>query len=208
MDLLLDTETTGFAPKGCNDPADPRQPHAVQIALAHRERSTGRLVNAAKFILNPKGDWTMPPGAEAIHGISRTQCTLQGIPADKGLALFRIMASISDRLVAHNIDYDWSILQALAYRSNVGFESLPKYTRFCTMEATRSVCKLPPTERMIQAGIKGYKAPKLIEAYKIMVDPKGFDKAHDAFADLSAMNAILNVLEGIAAPSSPSPQAA
>lgn len=206
MDLIFDTETTGFAPKGCTDPADPRQPHVVQIALAHRERSTGRIVNAAKFLLCPdhwKSDepqallhWEIPAGATAVHGITAEHCRLQGIPASKGLALFRIMAQLATRLVAFNIPYDWSILEALAVRSNVGLQALPRVPHFCVMEATTPLCKLPPTDNMIKYGrASAYKPPKLQEAYKILVDPAGFSQAHDAFADVSATNAILNVLE-------------
>lgn len=206
MDLLLDTETTGFAPYGCVDPTDPRQPHCVQLALAHRERSSGRIVNAAKFLLCPEGPFEIAPGAQEVHGISAETCRLQDIPASKGFALFRIMSALADRIVAHNIDYDWGILAALAFRSNVGLEALPKVPRFCTMRAATPLCKLPPTERMVKAGRGSqYKAPKLIEAYKILVSPEGFDKAHDAFADLSAMNAILNALEEISAPAESRP---
>ena len=49
---------------------------------------------------------------------------------------------------------------------------------FCTMLNTVEIVKIP--------GRKGYKWPKLDEAYRILVDPDGFEGAHDALADVKA----------------------
>ena len=45
-----------------------------------------------------------------------------------------------------------------------------------------------------------YKWPKLEEAYKFLVDPAGFEDAHDALVDVKACAAVLDALEEMGAP--------
>lgn len=195
MDLLFDTETTGLPSKGA-DITHSDFPHIVQIACAHRERSSGRILSAAKWLLFPEHPFIISPEATKVHGIDKNLVDLCGIKASRGLAMFRIMANLCERIVAFNMPFDWSLISALAYRSNIGVESLPKLPRFCAMEAAKPLCAIPPTERMIKAGFGSqFKSPSLQEAYRLLVDPVGFDGAHDAFADLVAMNKVLNKLE-------------
>lgn len=194
MDLLFDTETTGLPGRGM-DPAHSGYPHILQLAAGLRERSTSRLVSVVNVLVLPEHDFEIHPKALEVHGITREEVQLYGMQASKALSLFRLLALKADRLVAFNIDYDWGLIKALAYRSNIGWETLPAAPRFCAMRASSPLCKIPPTERMVAAGFNSYKNPSLSEAYRLLVDERGFDKAHDAFADISATNRIMQVLE-------------
>lgn len=198
MDLLFDTETTGLPERGM-DPTHSRYPHILQIAIALRERSTARLVSAVSLLVRPDGDFEIHPKAQEVHGISREEVEAYGIPAYRALDFFCLLATNVERIVAFNIDYDWGLIQALCWRSNLGEANLPHQPRFCAMRAVTPLCALPPTPKMIAAGRGNqYKPPSLQEAFRILVDPAGFDKAHDAFADVSAMNKILQRLEATA----------
>lgn len=198
MDLLFDTETTGLPAKG-TDPAHSSYPHILQLAAGLRERSTSRLVSVVNVLVCPEQDFEIHPKAQEVHGITADEVRMYGMPASKALSLFRILAQRADRLVAFNIDYDWGLIKALAYRSNIGWENLPAQPRFCAMRAATPLCKLPPTDKMVAAGrANQYKPPSLSEAYRALIDPAGFAKAHDAFADIAATNKILEVLEATA----------
>jgi DNA polymerase-3 subunit epsilon len=195
MDFIFDTETSGLPPRGCTDPADPRMPHIIQLALAHRERSTGNIVNAATFLVKPEHDYWIDPKASAIHGITKTQIELQGIPASKALSIYRVFCSLATRRIAFNLKFDDLLIFALAYRSEIKFTSMPQIEDFCAMEAAKPLCKIPPTEKMVAAGFTDFKPPRLDEAYRLLVDSAGFDKAHDAFADVTATSKVLSAIE-------------
>ena len=57
------------------------------------------------------------------------------------------------------------------------------------MEATTDICKIPPPRG------SGYKWPKLEEAYRILVDPVGFEGAHDAMVDVEACRKVFYALK-------------
>lgn len=197
MDLLFDTETTGL-PGRSADPSHPAFPHIVQLALALREPSSGSIINAATFIVLPEAPFSIHPKAAEVHGITPERCQAQGIPASKALSVFRLFARLSTRLVAYNLPFDLQMIHALAWRSNVGIVDLHIGETFDPLPVCTRLCELPPTEAMIKFGHgHKFKPPKLQEAYQRLVDPAGFERAHDAFADVLALNAILNKLQEI-----------
>ena len=57
----------------------------------------------------------------------------------------------------------------------------------CTMRIATNVLKIP--------GPRGFKWPTLQEAYKRLVDPAGFEGAHDAITDVKACAAVFYALE-------------
>ena len=56
---------------------------------------------------------------------------------------------------------------------------------FCTMEAACSVVNLPPTAKMLAAGIHRPKSPKLEECVKHFFN-EDLQGAHDAMVDVAA----------------------
>lgn len=192
MDLIFDTETSGLP--GAFDPGHSAYPHILQLAMALREPSTARLISHVSVLVCPAQDFIMNPRAQEVHGITKEQCALQGIPAEKALALFRIFARLATRLVAFNIDFDWGMIKALAYRSNVGWEQLPVLPKFDVLEVAKPFCAIPPTEKMVRAGRLGFKPPSLTEAHRILIG-EDFPNAHDAMGDLIATNTVLTWIE-------------
>jgi len=175
MYLFFDTETADLpidynAPIGDLD----NWPNIVQIAWITANSSqdiTGRhveLIRPYNFIISTS--------ATRTHGIT-TADAFKG-----GTALYPIMeafiddAQQADIIVAHNIEFDISIVGAEAIRLGFPNPFSGKSLR-CTMTEATDFCQLP--------GPYGYKWPKLTELYQILFD-KELEGAHDALNDVDA----------------------
>lgn len=188
--LIYDTETTGVVDwkKAVEAPS---QPYIVQLAaLMYDDR---KLVGAINLLCNPV-DGTgarvmIPAEATKVHGISNEMVEATGLPLKTIAAIFNSMIRNTDRLVAHNMDFDSRIMAGTYLRSGFPIDSLQVPHRVCTMKASENVLKLPGKF----AG--KYKWPTLDEAYRHLVDPAGFDGAHDALVDAKACAEVLWKLE-------------
>lgn len=173
--LFYDTETTGFY-HGKKAPDHADQPYLVQIAGALVNESE-RVLGSFNFVIEPFG-FSIPVNVAEIHGITDAIASEYGLPLEFAVDTFRRYLDIADVLVAHNIEFDNNIMGTASVRSKI---KLPvRANQFCTMKSATDICKIPSK----RGG--GYKWPKLIEAYQILVDPKGFEGAHDAMVDVQA----------------------
>jgi len=181
--LIFDTETTGL----CNhkSPDHTVQPYPVQLACILVQDN--KVMSMASVIINP--GVPVESAAAAIHGITQEVIDQIGMPLKAATGLFLNFLNRADRIVAHNIDFDLIITEAMLYRTLADYD-MDKFRavpRVCTMQSTTDICKLP--------GKFGYKWPKLDEAYRKLVDPAGFKGAHDALSDVMACWRLLRVLE-------------
>jgi len=170
--LFIDTETTDKW--RFNLPAtDPKQPHMVQLAamLISDEK---KVLARFSTLIRPDG-WKISEEAAAVHGITAELCEDCGITLKMAMWTLGEIARGAGLLVAHNLDFDRSVVTAEYVRIGMSMFDLPG---FCTMLEATPVCKLP--------GSRGdYKWPKLTEAHRHLTG-KDFDGAHDAMADVSA----------------------
>lgn len=179
MELIFDTETTGF-PSFKQDETHPLQPSVIQLAAILCDEDT--IYDQMSVLINPADiapDWTMEPGAEAAHGISREQLEAEGVPAKDALDKFRSMLERADMLVCHNTQFDSKLL-SIAYRRADAPETSHKIMNsayYCTMKRSTNLCQLP--------GKFGFKWPKLQELHQFLFN-EGFDGAHDALNDVLA----------------------
>lgn len=168
--LVFDTETTGKA-NFSRPPSDPVQPRVVQLGALLCDETTeyGKL----NILVKPDG-WIIPVEASAIHGITTEKATAEGVSISDVMQQFDDLAKQAEVLVAHNSDFDIFILEGEYFRLGRDGPNLPVK---CTMHAATPICKLPSR--------RGYKWPKLIEAYQHAFK-ESFEGAHDAFADVRA----------------------
>lgn len=181
--LIFDTETTGMV--NHKTPDHTVQPHPVQLACILVQDS--KIMSMASIIINP--GVPVESAAAAIHGITQEVIEEIGMPLKAATGLFLNFLNRADRIVAHNIDFDLIITEAMLYRTLADYD-MDKFRavpRVCTMQSTTDICKIP--------GKFGYKWPKLDEAYRKLVDPAGFKGAHDALSDVMACWRLLRVLE-------------
>ena len=191
--LIFDTETTGL-PKRNNAPVSELDnwPRLVQLAWELHDKK-GKLVAAKNFIVRPEG-FTIPYGAEKIHGISTEKAIEEGEDLKFVLETFSKDLKNSLLVVGHNIEFDLKILAAEYLR--LGLENpLEKIPDLCTKIESTEYCKIP--------GGRGgsYKWPTLYELHSALFN-EDFDEAHNASADVAATARCflelirLNVLDG------------
>lgn len=183
MILVYDTETSGLVQKSL-PPDHPAQPHLVQLGLVALDENFTE-VQCARLTVRPDG-WTIPDGAVKSHGITTEMATAVGVPLITALAVFTQLRAIAGELVAHNLDFDESIIATAIARSGRRPAHPGPPRRTCTMRLAAPVLKLPPTAKMLAAGMDDrYKAPSLTECYERFFPGEAF-AAHDALADARA----------------------
>lgn len=185
MIFAYDTETTGL-PLFRDRSDDPRQPHLVQLAmLLLNDDGTER--THCNVIIRPDG-WTIPPEVAAIHGITHERAMDEGIDENVAVAMFVAMQGQGGVRVAHNESFDRRILRIAMTRALFArdfIEAIEERQAFCTCEAAKPIVNLPPTEKMLAAGITGPKSPKLEECIRHFFG-EDMEGAHDALVDVRA----------------------
>jgi len=193
LDLIFDTETTGFA--RFNDPWEhPGQPYIVQIAAKLVEN--GKTYAAFQVVVT--GDVPSSAGAFKTHMITEELRSRVGVSPGDAARTFSMLLERADRLVAHNMKFDSILVGALLHRRGFETTRLKEIPKFCTMVALTSIMKLPGARG-------GYKWPKLEEAYKAYVDAAGFSGAHDAMADTIACQQLFEVCKDMKLVEDPTP---
>lgn len=184
MILFFDTETTCLPDMLAPSDA-PHQPHLVQLAaLLMEEDGTER--GSMSVIIRPDG-YEIPEGAAKVHGITTEISSRCGIPLADALAPFIGMAGQARQHVAHNYPFDQKIMRVAMLRAAYERRHIEGRERpsFCTMKAATHIVNLPPTERMLAAGINRPKSPSLAECYRHFFGEE-LSGAHDAMVDVRA----------------------
>lgn len=174
--LFFDTETTGL-PKNWKAPLEQLDnwPRLVQLAWQVYD-SEGTLMEEHEYIVKPVG-FIIPAEASAVHKISTQRALEHGIDLMTVLNTFTKSVKSCQILVAHNFEYDYSIMGSELIRN--GLENcLENKEHICTMKSSTDFCKIP-SSRGYQ-----YKWPKLEELYDILFG-ETFN-AHDALDDIKA----------------------
>lgn len=183
MILFFDTETTGFFQDRL-PVDDPSQPYIVQLA-AQLCAEDGEIIAGFSLIIDPGiGEISIPAKAAEVHGITNEKAVQFGVSAECALSLFTHLYQRADIVCAHNIKFDKGVIEAAIARHYGRVMPLRK-TLFCTMEAASPVVNLPPTERMLAAGMTKPKPPKLEECIRHFFG-EDLDGAHDAMVDVEA----------------------
>lgn len=185
IDLIFDTETTGkWDFKGT--PTSEHQPHLVQLAFELVEDD--RVIQTFSSYVIPL--IPVPKESTAIHGITDEAAREYGVKLETAIGMFKRAIARADNLVAHNLDFDLKVLaRAFFLAGHTDPFHLPN--PICTMKTATPVLKLPSPNKP-----GSYKWPRLDEAYKALVDPVGFEGAHDALVDVRACGKVLRALRG------------
>lgn len=177
--LFLDTETTGLPVYGEPSGGD-NQPHLVQLAAVLCDEDSGSVISELDVIIKPDG-WIIPQETIDLHGITEDIAAAQGIPEQEALELFLAMRGGCKR-VAHNKSFDQRIIR-IATKRYSSEEVIDKWAIKDDFECTMALAK--PITQIPLKSKKGFKGPKLSEAYKCLTG-KELEGAHNAMVDTKA----------------------
>ena len=185
MKLFFDTETTGMV-EFKKPHTDPSQPDLLQLAFI-LDDDDGNTIETFCSILFGENYVSTHPKALAVHGISEEKMRMFGIPALEGLEKFASAWGKARTLIAHNISFDIKVMKTAFHRSTSTSHPPELLIEYCTMRTATPILKLP--------GRFGHKWPTLDEAYRVLVDPEGFEGAHDALNDVKACRKVYYKLQ-------------
>jgi DNA polymerase-3 subunit epsilon len=175
MYLFLDVETTGKFDFNAPSNAS-HQPRITEIAvlLVDKEKKS----QAKLECLIKPNDWFIPEEVIVLTGITTEQCMTYGINIETALETLIQLAKNSSMIIGHNLSFDLRMINREAQLINPAaarFEDT--YKSYCTMQNSTKLCKIQSA--------RGYKWPKLEEAYRILLD-KELKGAHRAMVDVKA----------------------
>ena len=166
--LVFDTETTGLPPKALlNMDTLSLFPHVLQFSWMMYNTDTGEYTENDYII-----DCKHPFNNSHIHGITPEIVNEKGVSFTSVFTIFMSCMKTCDLLVAHNLSFDISMLEAECMRNSLQWIILkPSY---CTMKSTTKMCGLGPT---------GYKWPKLSELHTHLFN-ENVENLHNALVDV------------------------
>ena len=178
MYIVFDTETTGKA-KSFSAPVHDfnNWPRMVQIAWKVFDQD-GIEIDSQNLIIKPKG-FTIPDEAIAIHRITNEIAKEKGIPLREALEKFALAIKNNKYLIAHNITFDENVVGCEYLREGM-HNCLPDIEHIDTMTRTTEFVGIPNTRK------GGFKYPSMTELHKKLFGV-GFEGAHDALVDVSAL---------------------
>lgn len=183
--MFFDTETTGLSDFKAPYNA-PQQPNLVQLGYKVCDPKTRETIFEKGLLVNTTihATYSMSPDAERVHGISTEAVQKWGYTPSAAMAEFLFWLNLSKLLVAHNKQYDIMIMQCFAFRFGFSPALFEDISTYCTMLTSTNICKIP------SANGRGYKWPKLNEAFPHFMDGQQFSGAHNALVDVNACSDI------------------
>ena len=175
--LYFDTETTGLPPKEAEYEKDYLLfPRIVQFSW-----SMNGVTKA--YVIKPEG-YEIPEESAAIHGITTAMAKEKGVSIKAVLREFVIDAYCAEKILAHNIYFDTSVIKSEILRlSHLHFQKLA----WDAMDKEKRIDTMRSTMKFVDARNDkgGMKFPSLSELYYKLF--KETFSAHDAKADVEAL---------------------
>ena len=184
--LFFDTETNGL-PQDYNAPPEQTSnwPRMIQLAYL-MVADTGRTVHEESCLVKPDGWQGLPAEITQLTGITPSQLELEGRPLADVLGRFNTAVEAAAVVVAHNLQFDMSVVSAEMVRLQLSWHSPPK-RQFCTMksDAVARYCGIPALGGRYNHRQR-YKWPKLVELHRRLFG-EDFTGAHNALNDVRAL---------------------
>lgn len=191
--FFYDTESSGL-PLYKEPSESPGQPHIVDFAGILTDID-GNVLAQYESLVRPDG-WTISQETIDIHGITNELAADEGKPEHVVVAKFLEMQALAECRVGHNEAFDQRIMRIGIKRfggrsqgeRDIVADQFKARPRFCTMNSSKRILLLPPTEKMKanKRMATWNKAPSLQEAYEFFFPGEKIEGAHRAMTDTRA----------------------
>lgn len=181
--LIFDTETTGLPKTRKLSKEGPNNwPHIVSISWIVLDSNTNHIEKEMSYIVQPR-NWLISEESIKIHGITSEIAEKDGVPLAKALGEF--LAEKYDMIVAHNMEFDYNVLDnAIRWDLGLVFSEIKK-PKICTMELGRNICNLKNL-------FGRSKVPKLKELYEYTFgSPPDETQLHNSLYDTKILAKII-----------------
>lgn len=190
--LVFDTETTGLLPK---TPTDPK-PYLTQLSFAVYDLEQHLVKSKFNVYIKLPPNIEVPEIVTQITGITTETCETQGIPIQEALGILFHAITISDCIVAHNIDFDTAIINIEVQRNlSILEKRYPQIADIfnsdrlayydiktdCTMKMTVDQCAI---YRTTDKNYTYKKFPKLSETYEFLFKNPAPANLHNSMIDV------------------------
>ena len=187
--LVFDTETTGIIPRNdTNTPIlDKQFPHIVQLSFIVYESLTKTLVESYDFIIDTAKHTNIPEETIKVHGISNEKSIKEGVPIKVALQAFINELYCCDYLVAHNLNFDLTMIKYELKRMQIDSDKILKNDKlkrvehYCTMNKGKWLCKIEKISE--KTGNTYYKSPKQYELHQHLFGTVP-ENLHNSFHDI------------------------
>lgn len=177
--LFFDTESTGLLNFNL-DLMDKSQPRVCALAASLTDEK-GNIIDEMDVLIKPHG-WAIQESAAAVNGLTVEMCEAKGIPMGEALKRFNELKDQCTIRIGANPSYDKRLLAREAIILDMVHDS-KDLESVCVLQMARTICQIP------NVGKKGFKTPKLTEAYKILIGDE-LPNAHSAMGDVRAVQAV------------------
>ena len=141
--VIFDVETTGL-PKNRKATIYEKElwPHIVQISWIVIDIIDGTVLDIKDHIIKLPENMIIPEDSTKVHGITNEIMIKSGVEIKEILIDFQNDIYNSEIIVAHNIEFDESVIGVESLR-NLGYNLFDKYNKnkYCTMKRSRKLCK-------------------------------------------------------------------
>ena len=158
--LVFDCETTGLLPKKRGD----EYPSITQLSFVLYDTAEKDMLEIYDEYVRLPPEVVLPPIVTEITGITRENLDKEGLDIRVVLEAFYKAVLKANRIVAHNMEFDFAVLLATAANVFTPLEQeLHKHSNrlLCTMKSGTELCKI---ERANSRG-PYYKYPTLAELH-------------------------------------------
>jgi DNA polymerase III epsilon subunit-like protein len=172
--LVFDVETTGLIPRNKEEAKPEDFPYITQLSYVVYDTNGWKIKKTGNVYINIPQQVVITKHITDLTGVTRELCD-KGTPIQRALREFNKEYMECDIIVAHNISFDREMIKLEMERNKEyleptvrqmfdrEFEKQNNKFNYCTMYASKNLCKI---ERTNSKGETYYKSPKLVELYE------------------------------------------
>jgi len=186
--LFFDTETTGLPKKRGVSALDDSSVWPDLVSISWQLYDDRELVRKESHIIKPEG-FKIPDESVRFHGITTELAEVHGKPLNDVLIQFAEDVILSDRIVAHNLEFDKNVIfHSFKWRLSKDVNWWPVNSEFCSLQKAMNEMKMPSK---FGKPSDPYKMPGLDELWKDTFGTDAPANAHSSERDVDVLQKIV-----------------